>query len=389
MKKIKRDSLRIRGSVYIMFIILTSYAYSVGGIEILTNTTNSSAANPAQQSAVSAEAVFYNPAGSAFLDEGHHFHYGAYVVGTDYETRVGGLKADTDDPQVLPSFSYIYRKNRAGYYLGFGNIGQGGLLEYDISTPTVEEFDATIIHPGGIFGVSYMVREDLSMSLGGRWVYSRIEAEGKTIKGREFESRVDAWGIAPEVGVHARINEKWDVAAKYLGETKLSYDGSLKKGEEGVVDILFGRYSRDHRKNFPAILSLGTSYELNEYQKVSFGYNWIFESEKDVDKDLYGEYDDTFEYSVSFEQYVNEKFDLILGYAYTDKGDNNEGIMEITELDAHQVGTGLRYKYSPQTEINFGVGIIFYKKGRAQVAGQEVISRRRETLFGVGVNTKL
>lgn len=373
----------------IILISLNINSYSVGGIEILTNTTNSAAANPAQQAAVSVEAVFYNPAGSAFLRGGHHFHYGVYGVGTDYETRTGDLKLDTTDPQFLPSFSYIFKKDREAYYLGFGNIGQGGLLEYDISTPLVQDFNATIIHPGGIFGVSYMVKDDLALSLGGRWVYSRIEADGKTDQGREFESRVDAWGIAPEVGIHAKMNEKWDVAAKYLGETNLSYDGSIKKGNEAVVGTLFGRYSQDHRKNFPAILSLGSTYELNEYQKIYFGYNWIFESDKDVDRDLYGKYDDTFEYSMAFEQYINDKFDLILGYAYTDKGDNNEGILEITELDAHQIGTGLRYKHSPETKINFGLGIIFYKKGEADLFGQEVTSRRREVLFGVGVNTKL
>lgn len=376
----------------LMLIILTFLnidSYSVGGIEILTNTTNSAAANPAQQAAVSVEAVFYNPAGSAFLSDGHYFHYGVYGVGTDYETRTGDLKLDTTDPQFLPSFSYIFKKDREAYYLGFGNIGQGGLLEYDISTPLVQDFNATIIHPGGIFGVSYMVKDDLSLSLGGRWVYSRIEADGKTAQGREFESRIDAWGIAPEVGIHAKMNEKWNVAAKYLGETSLSYDGSIKKGNEVVIDTLFGRYSRDQRKNFPAILSLGSTYELNGYQKIYFGYNWIFENDKDADRDLYGKYDDTFEYSMAFEQYINDKWDLILGYAYTDKGDNNEGILEITELDAHQVGTGLRYKYSPETEINFGLGIIFYEKGESNLLGREVISRRREVLFGIGVNTKL
>ena len=373
----------------LLLLSVSIVSYSVGGIEVLTNTTPTSAANPAQQAAISAEAVFYNPAGSAFLEDGNHLYYGGYIVGTDYETRLEGLTLDTTDPQVLPSFSYIYKKDRTAYYLGFGMMGQGGILEYNISTPAVEEFNATIIHPGGIFGISHRVWDSVSVSLGGRYLYSRITADGKTIFGNEFESRVDAWGIAPEIGVHVKVSERWDIAAKYLGETKLSYDGEIKKGENTVVERLFGKYSTDHRKNFPALLSLGTSYILNEYQRINFGYNWIFESKKDVEEEFYGSYDDTFEYSLSFEQYINEKIDLILGYMYTDKGKNNKEIVDITELSSHQIGAGIRYKKSEDTEINIGTGVIFYESEESTLAGRRVKSSRRELLFGIGVNTKL
>ncbi len=361
-------------------------SYGVGGIEILTNTTPN---NFAQQSAISAEAVFYNPAGAAFLEDGNHMHYGAYLVGTDYETRVEGLTLDTTDPQVLPSFSYIYKDGKTAYYTGFGMMGQGGFLEYDISSPAVEKFDATIIHPGGIFGVSHQIIDTVAVSIGGRYLYSRITAEGKTVFGNDFESRIDAWGIAPEIGIHVKVDENWDVAAKYLGETSLNYDGTIKKGKDTVVEQLFGKYSTDHRKNFPAIFSIGSGYRLNEYQKVSFGYNWIMESKKSANEEYYGNYDDTYEYSVAFEQYVNKKIDLILGYTYTDTGQNDLEIVDILQLNAHQVGTALRYKKSEVTDITLGLGAIFYESEESVVAGQDVKSSRRELLFGVSVNTKL
>lgn len=378
-------SLR-KSLICLLGISLKALSYGVGGIEILTNPTPS---NFAQQSVISAEAVFYNPAGAAFLEDGSHMHYGAYIVGTDYETRVEGLTLDTTDPQVLPSFSYIYKDGKTAYYMGFGMIGQGGFLEYDISSPAVEDFDATIIHPGGIFGVSHQVTDRVALSLGGRYLYSRITAEGKTVFGNEFESRIDAWGIAPELGIHMKVDENWDIAAKYLGETSLNYDGSIKKGRDTVVEKLFGKYATDHRKNFPAVFSVGTGYRLNEYQKVAFGYNWIMESKKSANEDFYGNYDDTYEYSVSFEQYVNNRFDLILGYTYTDKGENDLDITDITQLDAHQIGTALRYKKSESTDITIGTGIIFYESEKSVVAGQDVKSSRRELLLGISVNTKL
>jgi len=79
----------------LLLLSVSIVSYSVGGIEVLTNTTPTSAANPAQQAAISAEAVFYNPAGSAFLEDGNHLYYGGYIVGTDYETRVEGRPTGT------------------------------------------------------------------------------------------------------------------------------------------------------------------------------------------------------------------------------------------------------------------------------------------------------
>ncbi len=171
---------------------------------------------------------------------------------------------------------------------------------------------------------------------------------------------------------------------------KLDYDGRVKKGGD-IGEAAFKKYYVDQRRDFPAVFSTGTTYELNDKQKISLGWNWILESRKKVSE--YESYGDTYEYSVSFGQYINEKFDMNIGYTYTDKGKNSDDIVAITELDAQTIGVSLDYKRNPSMTISFGGGVILYDTESSKTSfgsrEAEITSKRREIVVGVSVNTKL
>ncbi len=153
-------------------LIVSSNSYSLGGIEIMTNITPSAPSNLAQQAIISPEAVYYNPATSAFLEDGTHLYYGGYMVFTDYKTKISLANSsdeiNTDSPQPLPSFSYIYKKDKIAYYFGVASLGQGGFLTYSADDINVlNDLDINLVYPGAIFGASYQIDNKTSLSLGG------------------------------------------------------------------------------------------------------------------------------------------------------------------------------------------------------------------------------
>ena len=171
---------------------------------------------------------------------------------------------------------------------------------------------------------------------------------------------------------------------------KLDYDSDVKEGER-LGEAVFRKYYIDQRRDFPAMFSTGTTYKLNNHQSISLGWNWIRESQKEASE--YGSYGDTYEYSVSFKQYINPKLDLNLGYTYTDKSPNDDEITTITELDAQTFGVSIDYKKNKDTTISIGTGLVMYDDATSNTSvinqDAEVTSKRQEIVFGISINSKL
>lgn len=347
-----------------------------GGIEIATANTTTAIANPAQYANISAESPYYNPAGTAFLEDGQHLHTSFYRSDIDYSTDINGSSIDTREPQYSGALAYTYVENGRAYYLAFGPMGQGGFLKHD-ETDIFKTLDIGATHLGLIFGSSKKISEDLSLSVGGRAVHSRYDLKAKT-NNLAFRGHSDALGISPEIGIHYKLDENIDLGVKYLFRMKLDYEGESNNS----------KYTADGRKDFPSMLSLGGSYKLNDNQKIMIGYNWIMESNK-KSSDLWEEYQDTYEYSLGYEQKLNEKLDLILGYRYIDKGIGDDELVDFTELSGHHIGVGLRQKIAENSEIIYVVGGIKYKDEVSKISVLEVESKRFEPCVGITYNTKL
>ncbi|MHA4990385.1 OmpP1/FadL family transporter [Cetobacterium somerae] len=371
------------------FLILSKLSLSLGGIEIGTSPSINSIANPAQTANISAQSPFYNPAATMFLENGQYLYFGAFEVFPDYKTQYNGktfLKTTTAQP--VPSFSYINKKEKYAYFIASGSLGQGGFLKYKVSYDAIDNFHVTAVNPGIIIGGSFFISKDISMGISTRIIYSRLESKGKIKNEGEFKSYIEATGIAPEISFMYTPNDQLNLGIKYLAKTKLDYDGKVKKGSEYIIHRVFGKFSVDHRKDFPAVLSLGGLYKINDRQRVSLGFNWIMESKKTIDSNLYHKYKDTYEYALGFEQDIYEKMTLMFGYGYTAKGDNGHTIGDMTQLDSQQLGIGIKYKYSESTNLYTAFGINFYKTDNSKLYNQTISTKRKEPIFGIGIERK-
>lgn len=375
---------------FILFIVISKLSLALGGIEIGTTPSVNSVANPAQTASVNAQSPFFNPAATMFLENGEYIYLGTFGVFPDYETQYNRntfLKTTTFQP--VPSFSYINKKNNFSYFIASGSLGQGGFLKYNVSYDAIDDFHLTAINPGIIIGGSFFITKNISTGISARIIYSRLEAKGSIKNEGTFKSYIETTGIAPEISLFYTPTEKINLGIKYLFKTKLDYEGKVKEGSKYIVNKVFGKFSVDHRKDFPGVLSLGVLYKINETQRLSLGFNWIMESKKTIDNKLYHKYKDTFEYAAGFEQDVNEKTTLIFGYGYTAKGTNNHTLGDMTQLDSQQLGIGLKYKYSEITSLYTVLGVNFYKTDHSKLNNETISTKRREPIFGVGLEMKI
>ena len=376
-----------------IYFLFNSLVFGLGGIEISTTHTVGGVANPAQTAVVSADAPFYNPAASLFLGDGEFLSFGISGVFPKYTIKYHGQDVlKTTTPQPLPSFAYTINTGNIGYFIAMGSLGQGGFLKYDASYDVVNKLDITAFNPGIITGISYKFKENLSGAIALRGIYSRLEVKGDTVSGLEVDSKIRAYGVTPEFSVFYKPTEKLDLGAKFLFRTKLDYRGKVMKDDAGIAKTYLAKYSRDQRKDFPSVLSLGSGYQLTEQDKIFLGVNFIFERDKKFTDDLYEKYKNTYEYLAGYERNLNSSFDLILGYGYTYKGKNSEPVADMTQLSAQSISSGLRYKYDSDTNILLALGGNFYKSNstinRLSKEKRKIDTTRREIILGVSIEKR-
>ncbi|MGL5594443.1 MAG: OmpP1/FadL family transporter [Cetobacterium sp.] len=374
---------------YMLFFLAHSLAFGLGGIEIGTSQSPRAVANPAQTATISTESPFYNPAASSFLDTGDYVYFGLLGVFPKYTIKYEGKTvAKTTTTQPLPSFTYIKNQEKIGYFIAAGSLGQGGFLKYNVAYDRIKNLDITAFNPGVITGVSYKFKNDLSAAFSLRMLYSKMEAKGRIDTGQGVHSDIKAFGIAPEISVFYKYNENLDLGAKFLFRTKLDYDGQIKTDDGNIANTILAKFSRDHKKDFPSVLSLGLGYNLTDKDRLSLGYNAIFERDKEFAEDLYSKYKNTYEYLFGYERILNEKFKWMLGYGYIDKGRNDHPVADMTQLSCHQISTGIKYKYSETINITASLGGNFYKSNTSNLLKYEIETTRREILFGVAFEKK-
>ncbi|MGL5623522.1 hypothetical protein [Cetobacterium sp.] len=60
----------------------------------------------------------------------------------------------------------------------------------------------------------------------------------------------------------------------------------------------------------------------------------------------------------------------------------------MTQLDSQQLGVGIKYKYSETTNLYTALGINFYKTDHSKLYNETISTKRREPIFGIGLEKK-
>lgn len=217
----------------------------------------------------------------------------------------------------------------------------------------------------------------------------------------DIDSERTGWGVGGVIGFHYQPTEKLNIGFKYETEVELNLnaDGSVSTtsineafkingGSGSVVGNINGALEKepviaewleDDRRNLPAMMALGVSYELTDRITLLTSGNYYFI--KDANRNgCYDNYDNGYEISVGVDYKLNNKWTLMAGYQYTDTG-ANENTYKDTDyaLDADMYGVGVKYTPDETKEFIVSYAYVDYKNGTAvNERGQETTTFKKE-----------
>lgn len=165
---------------FAVFALLMSGSFTAlaGGLTTNTNQNVAFLRNPARGTSTEIDAVYSNPAGVSFLDDGFHFSFnvqGAFQTRTSKSTFApfaynGGNETKTykgTASAAIPSFDFAWKHKRWSVMAAFGVIGGGGRATYDTGLGSFESQVAilpAVLSAQGINTTAYSVDSYMSGS---------------------------------------------------------------------------------------------------------------------------------------------------------------------------------------------------------------------------------
>lgn len=285
-------------------------------------------------------------------------------------------------------------------------------------------------------GKAFQVNDKLSLSAGIRFVHGRRDLEGniklkayspdspnldpvlaKLPLEAEIDSKRRAKGFGFVLGANYKVNDKWNVGMRYDSRVKLNFKASTSEKEISIPtvggikhigftsDLYYPQYKdgKKVRRDLPAILALGTTYQVSDTWKTGLSVNYYFNKNAKMDGQ---KYKNGFEVAFGNEYKLNEKWTLLASINYAKTGALKESYSDVEyALDSIMLGTGVKYQYSPTLELTATVGHYFYRseegdiKGRVAKKADSMIKqlqnvneqqkyRKSITAFGLGFTKK-
>ena len=329
---------------------LTSFA---GGLTTNTNQHSAFVRNPARFATLGIDGVYFNPAGTAFLQEGWHLSANWQMVWQDRDAI--DLKQNNKKYEgnvyvpCMPTILAAYKTGDWTFSGFFGMPGGGGKAEFDNGLPLFDnligglgaglgamapvpmtisgasQFESTQYLFALQFGAAYKINDNLSAYAGIRGNYvsnnymgtikalADIPAMGATgVEVMAVNIDMDQSGVAfaPIVGVDYKVGD-FNFAAKYEFRAKTTVENDTKAcdvaaGEamaqigmketiETAAGAALGGYlggfadGNKLRSDAPAILSLAGSWQIIDRLQVMAGWNYYFDKDAKVESLMGGD----------------------------------------------------------------------------------------------------
>lgn len=343
----------------------------------------------------------------------------------------------------VPSIQIVKKEGDRSYFLHAGAAAGGGAVKYENGISAFEVIGEEIEKKGlgavdyingstvngssyyinTTFGMAQKINSKFSIAGGLRFMYAMRELNGTanytldTSKGAfnnanlgkgqidvDIDSERTGWGVGGVIGFHYQPIEKLNIGFKYETEVELNLDadGDVKVTSNnklfenvqlpvinntitGTIDSslrkepVIAEWLEDDRRNLPAMMALGVSYELTDRITLLTSGNYYFI--KDANRNgCYDNYDNGYEISVGVDYKLNDKWTLMAGYQYTDTG-ANENTYKDTDyaLDADMYGVGVKYTPDETKEFIVSYAYVDYKNGTAvNEKGQETTTFKKE-----------
>lgn len=401
----------------IAFASLAAVTFA-GGLLTNTNQSASFVRNPARYASLSTDAIYFNPAGTAFFNEGWSFSANWQMIWQQRDAidKTMGQNVKYDGKVYVPCMPTLFAAYKTGDWTFsgfFGMPGGGGKAEFNNGLPSFyylaqnlfqqgfntltggygtinkitagSQFESTQYLFALQLGAAYKITENLSAYAGiranyvtnnynGR-IYGNINGnipqmpEGATAPQmitkdfpQEYNVDLDQSGIAfaPIVGVDYKIGN-FNFAAKYEFRAVTTVENELNEGAD-IAAAALPEFADGNtlRADAPAILSLAGSWQIIPRLQVMAGWNYYFDKDAKVESLMGGDNmkklsRNTIEYTFGAEFKLTEKLLLSAGIQYSNYGINDAYTSDLAFVnDCFMTGLGGKYSLTDKVDINFG-----------------------------------
>ena len=410
---------RIFSSIVFASLAIASFA---GGL--LTNTNQSAAfvRNPARYASLDADAVYFNPAGTAFLKEGWTVSANWQMIWQDRDVVNNGkeYKGEVYVP-IMPTFHATYKTGDWAFSAFFGMPGGGGNAQFDnglpvfdalgygkTNCPSSSAFESTQYLFALQLGAAYKINDNLSVYAGLRGNYTSLSYEGAInymhpLAGNKellaLELTQTGFAFAPIVGVDYKVG-RFNLGVKYEFRAVNTIENdtkTLNAQEQSIIgavaqalpDLATLDDGVKFRNDAPAKLSVGASYDICDRVKVMGAGVYYFDKDAKIESLLTKENTmqtlsrNTYELLAGVEVKVTDKLLLSSGIQFSDFGVNERYLSDVSFIDdSFTVGAGGKYSFNENWDLNFGACYANYAHG-AGATGSHYLRKTYNVAVGV------
>ncbi|MBQ4292185.1 MAG: hypothetical protein II752_05570 [Muribaculaceae bacterium] len=391
-------------------VLALAAAFSAQAGGLMTNTNHSAAflRDMARGTTLAADAVYFNPAGTAFMSEGIHWGFNEQVAIQDrvtkstfapfalYEKGNGAttleFKGKTFSP-IIPSVDFVWKKNRLALMGSVFVGGGGGSLEFkDGLSDYVGMFGVATQSaiPGAKYnmdmylkgfsltasvqvGAAYKITDWLSAAaqLRSNIGYNKYDGHLRNITAngialaalnplfadRELKAKQTGVAFSPNLALYAK---KDHVSAS----VKYEFKSAIKLKNNTTTDE-FGLFP-DGVKNdaqMPALLTAAASYQFGRnVGALKLTGEWHHYFDKNAKNSFSNAVTgDSNEYLFGAEVYATPKLELSAAYQRTVFSLDGQKYSEMNyNMNSHSVGFGGAYRIKSNMKLNLGCMITMY-----------------------------
>ena len=360
--------------------LLTSILMSAASVDYLSNNSASYFQNPSQTGKISVEGVFYNPAGTAFLEDGTYLNINMQNSLIEESMTLKGKKYKSNNYAGAPSFNLLYKKDNFSLF-GNASVAAGGAtLKYKDGVAGIAlAADAFNQITGGRLGaISGGLRYVLGVrKLKGTAGYSYNPSVGRRMLGLSgndlyIDSERTANGVGGTIGFDYKPTDTLNIAVKYDTPVKMKFKAKATEvkgmsiaGKPLGISFFYPEYAdgAQYRRDLPGVLSLGVSKDVDRFT-YSAGYIHYFNKAAKMDR---FKYKDGYELNFGVDYRINDKFTWHAGFNYANTGAPRNTFTDVEYAVNSQIyAAGLTYKPTENSEWKFGVAHVSYNSANGE-----------------------
>ena len=393
---------------------LAGAAAFADGVENKTNMNPGYLRNPSRNAeAKRPEAVFYNIAGTGFLEDGLYFDTGNQFVFKKYTNSFpkgaiplypnGKDFSDKTAVWLYPNADIVYKHGPFAVFGNFGIYAGGGKLSYkDGTTATAaalathfpssarnHSVELSSMTYGEQVGFTYCLKNFISFSGALRLLQATQSMELKSDdatfvgvnQGNKISYDASAFGIGGVFGINVRPFPALTLSTQFQLHSDMKYEVKNAKGmlssNLGIVD------GETFHTDLPAALNMGAGYQVLKPLYVSASFNYYFNSFAQLNSVLdTSDYSDSWELAAGADYDINDKVTASLGLSYGNRGTKdtvNSAFSPV--LDSLAIGTGVEYRPIDNLTLTLGLLYIQYFKQDYYIGGGAVETKLNKQVF--------